>query len=291
MPKILTKAQHGLQPLLKDRRDFSYHKTFGSAAIDPRQLPTNFVLAQPLKIKDQGDTDMCTAFASSEVAEDQDNIEMSPEWFFSKEKELLNDYAGYGADLRTACKTATKFGFLPQSNAPFSLENQPRDFLANWNNWPRELDAIAAQFKKYSYFAVENFSTDLFDSIRVTLWDNATNKESILAGSDWFAEWNGCAGGVIPQAYSMKVAQHAFKIYGWKNIGGIPYLIIQNSEALSGGDNGLLYFPREVVNKQFTYGLFCFVKQQTDYTIKTIGNPIVNFLINFFKSLWLNLHH
>ena len=58
----------GLKPLKPDKRDFSYQKVFGS--IKAEALPDfDFVVAEPIKIENQKETDFCTGYASSSVSE------------------------------------------------------------------------------------------------------------------------------------------------------------------------------------------------------------------------------
>jgi hypothetical protein len=44
---------------------------------------------------------------------------------------------------------------------------------------------------------------------------------------------------------------HAYLFIDWCEIGGKLYLVAQNSAGTLMGDNGFLYFPREVVNREF----------------------------------------
>lgn len=276
----------GLKKLVEDPRDYSFHRTFGASG--QIALPDSFTVNYPnplLRIKNQYETDLCTAEASTEIEEGVKNIPMSAEWFFAKEKEIMGNPAEYGADLRVACKAAQKYGFLPQSDAPFTLDNQTRDFIADSNNWPADLDAIAAANKIAGYFSVEEFADDLFDSIRQTLYQNSSNHRGILAGSNWYAEWNVGQPGIIPTDYDQKVAQHAFKIFGWQQINGVTYLMIQNSEGIGSGNNGVLYFPREVVNREFTFGVFCF--SDVPMNPVAIGAvSIITAILNWLKGLF-----
>lgn len=275
----------GLKKLAEDRRDYSFHRTFGASG--QVVLPASFAICDPpLRIKNQYETDLCTAEAATEIEEGEKSAAMSAEWFFSKEKQIMGNPQAYGADLRTACKAAQKFGFLPQSDAPFTLDDQTRDFIADWKNWPVELDAIAATNKIAGYFQVEEFAGDLFDSIRQTLYQNQSSRRSILSGSNWYAEWNIGQPGIIPTEYSERVAQHAFKIFGWEEIAGVTYLMVQNSEGTESGNNGILYFPREVVNREFTFGVFCFSDvPENPVVIGTISiiTAILNWLKGFFR--------
>ena len=267
----------GLQPLPKDRHDFSFGGTFGKISAD--LLPTeDFVVAEPLEIKDQKDSDMCTAYASASVSEDQEGTILEPSYTFARGKELKGSIEGWGLDLRTICKASVEFGFLPKSKSPFSLETNDRDFLADWNNWPSTLDSWSRQHRKYSYFTVDG-QKDMFDSIRATLWLNKDEQRSILTGVLWHQEWTDAPEGIIPKEQGTPMFGHAFKVFGQKEIGGEIYLVAQLSNGMI-GDKGLFYFPREVVNREFTFGA---------YTFKDIDPDEVKSRMSLWRRLFLKL--
>lgn len=271
----MTEHIFNLKPTPKDNRDYSHRRTFGAPAV--ADLPDEFRVAEPIRIKNQFSTDFCSAFATTAVCEDEDRIEYSPEWLFQKEKELSGDWQSYGADIRTACKAATK-GLLPQGCTDVTLDGHTRDFCANPANWPVILEMQATPHARSSYFKVDGYR-DMFDNIRQTMWSQKDMKHSVLVGSIWYNEWYS-PDGIIPKSYSQAFGGHAFKIFGWKQINGEPYLICQNSWGINYGDKGLFYFPRSVVNKEFSYGgAYCFVttdqKIQTTSLILTIMSKIV----------------
>ena len=79
----------GLLPLPKDKKDFSFGSVFGSA--DLAELPLEFRIGTPLQIKNQFNSDMCTAFGSSSVSEDQEGVLLSPEYIFAKTKQIAGE--------------------------------------------------------------------------------------------------------------------------------------------------------------------------------------------------------
>jgi hypothetical protein len=140
----------------------------------------------------------------------------------------------------------------------------PRDFLANWKNWPEIYDGYALEHKQRTFFAVHEGPYDTFDNIRAALWLFRDKKNSVLAGSYWYVEWGNPAGGVIPKSYNRNFGQpqaHAFKVrITQKMLNGEPYLAIQQSYGPAIGDHGTQYFPREVVNREWKdFGAFMFV--------------------------------
>ena len=231
----------GLKPHIRDKRDFSHKKTYG--VFDLSQLPDEYIL--PSIILDQKLSYKCTAFSSCAYQDAQEGIGFDPDWFYAKEGEIEGEVSEYGYSLRTALKTGVKAGFKPlirQDNNNMYLED--------------------------SFFAVDCN----FDAIRIALWLARAEKRSCLAGTMWFSEWTYTQGGIIPETYSEPVGLHAIVIKGWKKINGITYLIIQNSYGTSVGDNGLHYFPKNVVNKEFKQGLFMWREKPDPNQIKTIRN-------------------
>lgn len=241
----------GLLQLPKDNRDFSFGKAFGT--IDLKEIPNNFVVAEPLKIENQGGTDFCTGYASSSVSEDQEGVDLCPLYAFAKIMQVRGDWMVWGSDLRSACKAAVRFGFIKKDDSPFTLK-EGRNFLANWNNWPKEMDKKAEVYRKKSYFRVN----DSFDAFRSALWQNRGHRCSIITGTRWRSGWTEAKGGIIFDFPSRFQFAHALKIYGQKEIDGQLYLMAQLSNGEGIGDRGTFYFSREVINRDFTYGAYMF---------------------------------
>jgi len=272
------KISGGLLPLPKDKRDFSLTK-LGAMLELPQE---DFVVAEPLGIKDQFDSDMCVAFASCAVSEDQEGVILSPEYFFSQVKKMKGDWVSWGADLRTACKVAVSVGFLEQVFNPYKLGEKDRNFIANWKNWEiGKFEENAKKHRKKSYFKVDG-AFDTFDNFRAALWANRAAKRSIKTGARWNSNWTNAENGIIPKEKGTVMYPHAFKLYGQKFISrcncenftatgghqpdcplrtgkGEWYLVAQLSNGDTIGDNGIFYFPREVINREFTFGEYMYV--------------------------------
>ncbi len=243
----------GFIPDKPSNKDFSYTKQFGAIT----KLPTeDFLVAEPLKIKDQKNSDMCVAYGLCAVSEDQENMELSPEWFFSQIKKAMGDWKTWGAGIKDGCKVAVKVGFLPERLETYSLGEADRDAIANWNNWP-DLTKEALSQRKQAYFKADG-QKDTFDSFRATLYANKSEKRSIITGVIWQNHWLGAKNGIIPKEKGSSMFGHAFKIFGQKTINKEIYLIAQLSNGESVGDKGIFYFPREVINRDFIYGGWTF---------------------------------
>lgn len=127
---------------------------------------------------------------------------------------------------------------------------------------------------------------DTFDIIRCTLWANRAEKRSILTGITWHNSWTYASGGIIPRFYVDRGNfGHAFKVFGWKEIADEPYLVAQLSNGENIGDKGIFYFPRNVVNKEFTYGAYTFSDMPPEQA-KQLGWSIYTKIYNFSLKYW-----
>lgn len=275
----------GLQPTPHDPRDFSFAGVFGY--VDVREIPlVDFMVATPISIKDQGGTDMCTAFALCSVSEDQEGVVLDPAWVFSRIKRMQGSWKTWGGDLRSGCKVAQNEGFVEEKDSPFGLESKTRNFLANWFNWP-DLLAIAAKHRKESYVKIDG-PYDTFDNIRTALWTHKADHKSVYTGCVWRNGWLYTPGGVIPKRIISGGVGHAFKVCGQKMINGEPHLIIQNSFGNDVGDGGFHYFPRSVVNREFTFGAYQFTDMAPE-EVKAIlrgKGLIVGKKLTPFERVW-----
>jgi hypothetical protein len=252
--------REGLRPTPEDSRDFSHSQVFG--ALQKHELPTeDFVIAEPICIKNQGDTDFCTAYASCAVSEDQEGVELNPEYVFMRSKLITGNPEEWGQDLRTICKVHVECGAIQRDWSLLPGENT-RDYILNPKNWTPyadvSLDTLALSHQKKSYLTVDG-PYDTFDNMRMTLWMNRKEKQSIVTGCLWRDIWTQAPDGVIEDLqYFRAGVPHAFKIYGQKTIDGCIYLMAQLSNGSEIGDKGIFYIPRGVVNSEFTFGAFTF---------------------------------
>ena len=261
----------GLKPTKRDPRDYHYRKTFGSIS---QPLPDEFVIGS-CPVKNQMATEFCTAFASYVLAALEDNADYSPEWFFAKEVEQTGKTDGQ--DLRTPCKTAIKYGFLPQNLASNTTLNQSGTFLANPANWSFSDDLAAAPNKRQSYYQC----TGNFDEIKQILYQE---KRAILTGIAWYNSFTYAPAGIVPENYDELGGLHCIPIIGFKKIGGVDYLVVQNSYGTEIGDEGLFYFSEAVFNKVFTEPMYVFIKKG-DLTPVPSGNCLQIFLKNLTTIL------
>lgn len=256
----IKKIGGGLNPTPYDPRDLRLGKIFGYEK--PENVPMrDFLIGAALEIKDQGNTDMCTAHGVASASEYQEGVALDPNYQFAKIKQLLGKTDGWGADLRVACKSATKYGSLPKEKSPFSFTEKGRDFVADWKNWPFECDVAAVHHRKAGFYKVDG-PYSLFDNIRAALFrhnEEIDENRAIIVGALWRDSWTIAPNGVIPKSYEPNGFGHLFIIVGQKIINYEPYLVIQNSGGKEIGDKGYFYMPKETANREFTrYGAYMF---------------------------------
>lgn len=242
-----------------DPRRFSHKKAFGSINLD--EVPDDFSLGEPLDIKNQLNSDMCSAFSSDGLSEYQEGVVLAPEYTFYKTKLISGNWKDWGADPDDVCKSHTRYGALEKKDCPFSLENNGRDFVANPMNWDSSLDQKALTHRKGSYFEVDG-QGNLFDSIRDALYTsnliyqktkNPSDLQPVWVGANWQPEWTYAPMGIVPTVAGNGGSGHAFYFVGTKSIAGKVYLIAINSYGSSFGDGGKWYFPEEAVNRYFLF--------------------------------------
>lgn len=258
------KQNHGLKITWKakwDPRKLSRKKKFGS--FDASQIP-DFDLDPNAKILDQGLSSMCTAFANCGVSGVQEGVELSPEFAFQKTNLLSGLRHSDGADPDKAFKVHTKFGCIEQRDNPFKLAEKGQYAIEDPIAWDSSLDELALDHRKFSYMECDQ-AENKFDSIRIAMYqsylkfqqtNDIRDKKLASVGFYWLPSFTYAPNGIIPNDTSRSTREgsgHNVRARGQKTINGIPYLIIQNSYGTGVGDNGLHYFPREVINKYVAF--------------------------------------
>lgn len=259
---VQKKFGKGLLPLPHDSRDFHEHIVFGATAA--AAIPsTDFFSGHPIEIKNQGSLDFCTAFAGSAVVEDEVDVELDPLYLYAMACKIMGRVSTSGMTLRDMCNAIIKAGTIEENVAPYKSDGtHTPEFLADWANYDESLASLAWEFARISYFRVDTGPNDIFDNIRSSIWQHIDEHRSVLTGVAWRDSWTGAPDGVIPVDYDPTEPGdgHAIKIFGQMTVDPKegPRLIVQNSWGTSVGDKGLFYFPRTLVDKEFTYGAFSF---------------------------------
>jgi len=264
----------GLKKLPKDSRDFQ----LGWITKLPKlsELPEEYKVT--LNVKNQLESDFCTAYATCYMSEAQEDVELEPSWSFAVSKSISGNVDQWGQDMRSAMKSHLR-GALPKKGAPYSLDRQHPGFLRDLNNWPDLLEKTR-HYRKKSYFKITG-PYDYFDNIRASIWKFKDKKRLASLGLLWGYTLNQR----VLEKPTTRGYGHAVAVVGWKYIDNIPYLIIINQYGEEAGDRGYHYVSREVVNKWAEeYGSYMFV----DINPNDIKNSYWSWwtkLINFIKNV------
>jgi len=252
----------GLKPLEHDTtQDFQLlGGTFKVPALD--ELPAEFYVGELIGIKDQGQTDFCAGYATAAASEDQEMVELNGPFSFMAAKKLLGEkdpdaWKSWGLNLKDVCEASVKIGALEEQDFPFRNDDRAgdRDFLANPENWPEDVFILAEEHKKGSFWDATKGPYDLFDNLRASLWLNRNEARSIITGVVFRRSWARTEEGIIPHnGYENDGEGHAMKAFGWTTIEGEVFLAVVNSWGRDVGAQGIHYFPREVVNREFHFG-------------------------------------
>lgn len=250
--KSMAKIKHisgGLKPTPPDERDF---KPLGGIFDLPplSELPTSFGYEVP-EIRNQQDSDMCSAYSTCYASEIQEGNELEPSWSFAASKSLSGDPEAWGQDIRTALKAHKELGAVCREDAPYSLENKDVSFLRYLSNWP-DLSSKSIKNMKKSYIKVTG-PYDAFDNIRAAMWRYRSERRAVVFGANY--QWP--INQYLINTYDPTSGSgHMMCITGWDEQG----LIITNSLGLDLGKAGQNVFSREVINKSVSdFGAYMFI--------------------------------
>jgi len=250
------------------------------------ELPESFEFTTPFPVKDQKQTDYCSAYAACGASELQEEVELYPEYSFALSKELSGNPDAWGQTLRHAQKAHQKYGAV---EANLALELAQNIDLRRLESYPREWLKKAIKHKKKSYFKISG-RYDHFDNIRASIWKYREEKRAIEIGLIF--------GWPLPQ-YKLDTVQqqgfgHAMYVTGWAND---DTLIVVNSYGLSAGQNGKHKISREVINAFIgRFGAYMFLDldpkdvktqiERRELYFATRWERVIIYVVRVFKSLW-----
>lgn len=261
------KMKNGTRPTRKDHRDYSLQRTFGSPL--KSQIPAEFNFDAGLTNPNQ-DADGfplgCTAYTSSELAQDTDKKKYLPKYTYGKTCEI----EGIGSDSPQYEKMACGIPDSLKSTIVYGLDDG--------------FGADPLRNRRGAYYEVLNGATgDHFDAVVSAMWDQ---QRSVCVGTQWQYEWFNTSQGIITSLYVPRSESpwHCFKICGVKVIQGVSYLIAKPWIGVQFGDRGFCYFPREVVNKMLSINGSC-AYTLAPYTgqIQTVKLNIITTLISYLR--------
>ena len=241
----------GLLPATHDRSfDFSHAKTFGATVDMLPGLPPLGLGRKPMPVTDQKNTSDCTGFSTALASSFQENVPLAPEFQVAAVSAVVGQPITYvGAQPIDAMKAATQFGSLEDAGKPYDFAIQGWNIPADMRNYTDAEKTAALVHRKQSYFAVTTDSgMDMYDAIRLALWQSRDENGVVCAFSPWYREFNTPIKGIVPLPAQPFVSRHAYTYIDWTVIDGKEYLVSQLTQGPGFGDNGLLYFDRATVN-------------------------------------------
>ena len=273
----------GLKPLARSEADLKLGAFFSQPKLG--ELPREYIIPafNYYHPKNQGDTDFCSAFATTTAMEATEGVTLSPEWFFAASKFLTDDPDEWGQDLRAAGNCAVKMGALEQDEAPYSLSTNSADFLrrfANWGDTTKQMNK--AIFHKQKSYSFTKGGFDGFDNLRAWIWKF---RQPVVMGVEW--------GWPPDRQYITEQVEgygHAIVAVGWTVRDSKEFLVIQNSWGMN-GDEGKFYMSKDVVNGNVSrYGAIMFtdlsVEEARYYQENGLSaerNWLLNLIIQTYK--------
>lgn len=258
----------GILPNNYDSRDYSHERTFGT--VDTKLFPDEYNADLGLSFPDQdadGYPNGCTGYTQSETGQDEYGTQFDPAFTYKKTLLIANLPDNSPCKIRDSFKATRVYGLLPKGGT----------------------EDEALQFKRGQYFDVDK-NGDYFDGVRSALWLNQLNKRTISVGTPWYWGRNP-KNGILFDFDKKKEANvwHNWKICGWKQIQGKPYLIGKPWVG-KGGDKGYVYISRETFNKLMNIrGTFMYTQANAKpEDIQTIKLDILEVLLEFFQRLLTN---
>lgn len=282
--------RHGAKPTLLDKRDYSYHRTFPHfAAAAPKDLELlTYSYDTSGIIPDQNADGLpygCTGYTQAHIKGNQDKRRYLPSYTYLKTCLMEGHAADQGCDIRISAKSLRVYGALAS------------DDVQDVDGIPQETqDSLAAKNKSGQSFNVDRAPRrDWFDSFRIAL---RAQKQGISIGTPWFSAFSEVSGlGILPMPYPFEfrdaksdpntVNWHDYAFYGETIIGGAPHIVALTWQGKGVGDNGIIYFNREVFNATFdmwgTIGLVTAVAKPED--IMTIKLDMFQTILTFLNRM------
>lgn len=223
----------GLLPILPDK-DYDFHAVYGTTEIFPDEYFTDAGLTSPDQNAD-GHPVGCVRYTTTEICNDQDKVLYDLDSVF-KAMEQMGTPVDQPADIRAGLKAVVLFGI--------GLKGEQE---ADW-----------VKHRRGAYYRVDvGKDMDRFDLTRSAMltYERTFGKPtSVSVGSLWYSEFNYPQVGILPSVTTQPVSRHNYKICGWAQKYGRPYLIVKPWEGKHYGIKihdtyGLSLMSRETYNE------------------------------------------
>lgn len=248
---------NGLLPISHDRsRDWKHKnriRRFLFGATDPATLPLTLGRI-PLPVENQDITSLCTEMGSSKAGGYLWGIDMSPDFQGAAESRYAGAPILNGTDPKTTMNTAVLTGFLPKPLSPYTLAQDGEIVTTDWTKYSPALWLIAAKYVIAGWFDVSQDAPDIFDSIRVALYDAQSENAVVQVFGNWYREWSDAGNAQrpdMPMPTRPPIALHDYLFIDFVEQSGIKKLKAQLSSGTGFGEGGIVFFERDVINFAF----------------------------------------
>lgn len=254
--------RHGIDPIIEDNRDLSYHKTYrkyGSTNLGSVPIKLDFFNGWMPNQEDDGAPFECAAYGLADSARSEEGIEYTPDFSFAKGLQIGGQPSTQqGCDVRDMLKGGQVYGLLKKEDATISSKEFGEAYAGDWRKWPLDADAKAEPNRRGKYLNLYPTSgMDYFDSIRAAMWNNYTmtnKRRPALLGTPWLNEWSSLPqSGIVPSTFTYNGNPNAYNwhlwvIDGFDMIGNTEYARAKTWQGENYGYGGHSFYPREVIN-------------------------------------------
>jgi hypothetical protein len=259
--------RNGTKPTRINHKDYDLFKTFGMVAVPafpaeyfcdagltmPNQNQVNDQFNPPVPPMPEG----CTDYAQSEIATDLKGELKNPAIL----ETVTNANAKGGIDIRVSLSAAKGLGW----------------FTAFFN-------------------IIAKAPLDYFDAFRLAQISGAPEKRSISWGTPWFPSWELAAQqgvAIMPMPTSQELANvatlpwHNHKLDGFTSKNGVLVYRDKSWQGSGIGENGFIFFPREVINVVMTIsGTVAYTATDMDFSApQRIDTTVVQWIVSLIRNL------
>lgn len=230
-----------------DIRQYSHSRSFGTTTT----YPLGGLKRVPLAVYDQEATEFCTGFSMAGAMSFKMGFPVSPEVLVAAEGEVNGQPILDGATMDDAPEALQAYGLIAQKDSPYSLQVDGPVKVSAWSNYPASVISTALKYVQGSYYTAHDGPLDAFGNIMSAIYKAHLDGEEIAVqcGTTWYAEFNGAAENklVMPMPV-IPVSDHAWVIFDGDGK-DTAYALLSSGKDF--GNNGVLEFPREVINFLF----------------------------------------
>ncbi|MCR4311329.1 MAG: hypothetical protein NUV54_02055, partial [Candidatus Taylorbacteria bacterium] len=205
---------------------------------------------------DQGATLRCAPYAGAKNGEYVYDTPMHPDFqtvLVGKIQKRSVDLEGSDPNSAMKSQCFDQGGYLPFADSPITLAKDGPQVSIDPASYSQENYEEAHNYGGEGFVRVDG-PHDHFDNIRIALYMayDPVKKRGVCVQpfGKWYREWTYAA--TIPTIYEQLAGYHSYLFVDWVTIDGIAYLLAENTYGPSAGQGGYHYFPREVVNREFS---------------------------------------